>query len=351
MMSLYIIVRIGLFPVFFMLGNRLSKKHSFTLTYTIGLILITTALIYALMAGALFERNPYYVLIAAAIVGSGEGFYYFSANTCNQIVSTMQTRASFLSYNGAFNTIAGLFAPVFVSFLISIYEKEMDAYKAMLMAIIIIFIIVIFIALKINSKSADKESNIISVLRISNDRQWNDHNLAVFIYGLRDGLGLNTISLLVYNAAGNGNTYSKLQVLFCLLSIISYYSTKFLLNKRNIGLTFKTGVFFKIISTLVLVYIPNTRGAIIYGTINAFAAAFYDNSYNYLSASIIGRYENEMTARVVARETYLSFGRCVSMSVVLLCYRFLPENLYLTVAVSLLSFAPIFVEKLLIRYK
>ena len=50
-------------------------------------------------------------------------------------------------------------------------------------------------------------------------------------------------------------------------------------------------------------------GAIYYGIVNAIASAFYDNSYNYLSATIIGRYPSEMTARVVVRETYLSASR------------------------------------------
>ena len=77
LMCLYIIVRIGLFPIFFMLGNHLSKRHSFTLTYTLGLVFITLGLVFSLLAGPLFEANPFYVLIVAAIIGSGEGFYYF----------------------------------------------------------------------------------------------------------------------------------------------------------------------------------------------------------------------------------------------------------------------------------
>ncbi len=350
-MSLYIIVRIGLFPIFFMLGSRMVKKHSFTITYAIGLFLITAALAYVLFSGPLFERNAYYVLIAAAIIGSGEGFFYFSSNTCNQIVSTIETRANFLSYNGVFNNLGSLFSPIFASFLLAISPSETEAYRRMLMVIIAIFIIVIFIALTINAHSTDKGSSVIESLKISNDRQWNDHNLAVFLYGLRDGLGLNTINLLVYRAAGSGGIYSRLQTLFLFVSMLAYYATKYMMNRKMINRTFKLGVVLKMAGTFFLIYMPTTLGACIYGILNAFAAAFYDNTYSYISSSIIGRYEGEMTARVVAKETYLSLGRCVSMATVLLAYRFLPEDIYLNVSVTLLAFAPILVERILIRYK
>lgn len=351
MMCLYIIVRIGCFPIFFSLGTKLVKKYPFTLTYTIGLSLITCALIYALAATNLFEQNPYYVLVAAAIVGSGEGFYYFSANTCNQIVSSDETRGKFYVYNSVFNTIGSLFAPMFATLVLNSVEDEMFGYRILLYVIVVVFVIVIFVALKINTRSKDVNSSVIKSLKLTGDKKWLDHNIAVFCYGLRDGLGLNTINLLVYRAAGNGGTYSKVQTLFSFVGILAYYSTKRLLNKEYIGNTMQMGVIFRVISTLTLLYIPNMTGAITYGLINTLAAAFYDNSYNYLSAQIIGKYRDEMTVRVVAKETYLSLGRITSMCVVLLCYVLLPGETYLLVSVTLLSLAPIVVERLLVKYK
>ena len=350
MMSLYIIVRIGLFPLFFALGYHLSKKYAFTLTYILGLSLITLALVYALLAGPLFEVNPYYVLIAAAIVGSGEGFYYFSANTCNQIVSKTETRTEFFSYNGIFNNITSLLAPVYATFMLSISLDEMTGYKRILMTIIVVFIIVIGFAFKINKRSEDKGSSLLKALSLK-DKTWRDHNIAVFIYGLRNALELNTINLLIYNASKNGTTYSKLNVVFSIITIVTFRVLIKLVNRENMDKAFKIGVLIKIVSTLLLIFVPNMIGAIAYGVLNALATVFYDNSYNVLSANIIGLYRNEMTSRVVARETYLSLGRCLAMAFIILCYILLPEDMYLQVSVLLLAFTPIFVERILIRYK
>lgn len=350
MMSLYIIVRIGLFPLFFALGYQLSKKHTFTLTYIFGLSLITLALVYALLAGPLFEINPYYVLVAAAIVGSGEGFYYFSANTCNQIVSKTETRNEFFSYNGIFNNITSLLAPVYATFILSNSIDDMTGYKKILVTIIIIFIIVIGFAFKINKRSEDKNSSLLKALSLK-DKTWRDHNVAVFIYGLRNALELNTINLLIYNASKTGTTYSRLNVVFSIITIVTFRVLIKLVNRENLDKAFKIGVLIKIVSTLLLIFIPNMIGAISYGILNALATVFYDNSYNVLSANIIGLYKDEMTSRVVARETYLSLGRCIAMAFIILCYALLPEDMYLQVSVLLLAFTPIFVERILIRYK
>ena len=350
MMCLYIIVRIGMFPIFFILGNKIVKKYPFTVTYTIGLTLITCALVYALMAGKLFEQNAYYVLIAAAIVGTGEGFYYFSANTCNQIVSTLQSRSLFLSYNGLFNNVSSLLAPIFANIVLANSETEISGYKIILLTIIIVFIIVIFVALTINKRSEDVDSHVHTALKLD-DKQWRDHNIAVMMYGLRDGLGLNTISLLVYNAAGSSGVYSKLNVLFTFITILTYRVINRFLQRDKIDKTFKLGVVLKIVSTYSLIFFPSIPGAIVYGVGNAFAAVLFDNSYNYLSAVIIGRYQGEMTVRVVAKETYLSLSRCISMLFVLTCYQLLPENMYLQVSVFILTLSTIVVERILLKYK
>ena len=350
MMCLYIIVRIGLFPVFFILGNRLSRKHSFTLTYTLGLILITIGLVFSLLSGELFERAPYYVLLVAGIIGSGEGFYYFSANNCNQIVSTAQSRATFLSYNGIFNNITSLLAPVFSSIILSQTADELTGYRFILLSIIIVFVIVIILALRMSIKSDDKDISISKALSLK-DSVWRDHCIAVLFYGLRDGIGLNMISLLVYEAAGNGGVYSRLQIMFSFITIFAYRLLKRVLSKDRITRTMKAGVILKIASTYSLIFFPNTIGAIIYGIGNAFAAAFYDNSYSYLSANIIGRYPEEMTARVVAKETYLSLSRCTSMFIVLICYRLMSETIYLKASVFVLTLSTIVVERILLKYK
>lgn len=349
-MTIYTIIRIGLFPVSFILGSKIAKKVPFTYTYALGLILITCSLIYILIGKSLFELNRNFVYIAAVITGIGEGFYYFSANTCNQIVSNVQTRANFLSYNGIFTNITSLLAPFVANLIINGSKTDMDGYRTILIVTVVIFIFVVFIAMTINKKSDDKDVTLKRAFSLK-DPMWKDHQLAVFSYGLMNSLTLTAMNILIFDAAGSGNTYSRLQAVFALITIISYRLITKNLNKEHLNRTFLIGVVLKSSAVLMLVYCANMFGAIYYGIVNAIASAFYDNSYNYLSAYIIGKYPSEMTARVVTRECSLSLGRCVGMGFIVLCYLVLPESLYIKVSITTLTLTPIIVERLMIKYK
>lgn len=352
LMCLYIVFRIGMFPFFFIFGYKLSRKYPFTITYSLGLILITIALIFTLAVGDLFARMPYMVLVVATIIGIGEGFYYFSANTCNQIVSTNESRNQFLSFNGIFSNITNLLAPVFATFVLANSDNDMAGYRKILMSIIVIFILVIFVALSMNKRSEDTKDNLKEAFVLSfKEKRARDHSWAVFFYGLLNALSLNLISILVYQAAQGGDTYSKLQVLFSFITIVSFYVVRRFMNRETIAKTFTFGVVLRMAGFFILVFIPTLPGAIAFGVCNYLSNVFYDNCYNYLSANIIGCYRDKMTAMVVVREAVLSFARCLAMGFVILCYFILPEGIYLQFSVITLSFSAIVVEKILLKYK
>lgn len=349
-MCIYTIIRISLFPLFFILGSKIVKKHYFSYTFAIGLVFITASLVYALLGSPLFEKNAYCVLFAAVLTGIGEGFYWLSSNTCNVVVSTLESRAKFMSITGAVNSIGNLLAPFLANFIVNHSVNDIKAYKTILTIIIILYILVFFVSLTINIKSNDKGFDLANSFNLK-DKVWRDHSIAVILYGLRNSLTLALTNILVFNAAGSGGTYSKLQSLFAVITIVSYFLLAKALDKNHIDKTFMFGVFIAMSSTIVLVLFENVYGAIFFGVANALSCVFYENSYSYLSANIISRYKNEVTARVVARETYLSFSRCLGMGIIVLFYYLLPENLYLKVSVILLSLSSILVYKILIKYK
>ena len=349
LMCLYTIIRIGLFPLFFIIGYKLVNKHSYALTYTLGLIFNSCSLLYALFATNLFEINPSYILIGAMLQGIGDGLYWFSSNTCNQIVSSPITRAKFISFTGIFNNIGSVLAPFIANIIINNSVSDLKAYRLILSIVYILYIFVIFISFRINPSIKVNNISLKNAFSFK-DKRWNDHSLAVFFYGFRNSLTLVVTSILIYNASKNGDVYSKLQSLFYLITVVSF----FLLSKalrRNLNKVFIFGTILAFVSTVVLVFANNIYGAIFFGLSNALVVVFFDNTYNYLSANIISNYKEDMIARVVQRETCLSIGRCVGMGIVVLCYYVLPINIYLKVSVTVLSLTAILVYFILIKYK
>ena len=94
-MSIYTIVRIGLFPFFFTLGGKWAQKHSFAGPLTTGLVFIMLSLLFVLGAQDQFAVHPELVYGVAALTGIGEGLFWLSLNSLNQIVSSPQSRSRF----------------------------------------------------------------------------------------------------------------------------------------------------------------------------------------------------------------------------------------------------------------
>ena len=104
-MSVYTIVRIGLFPLFFTLGGKWAQKHSFAGPLATGLVFIMLSLLFVLAAQDQFAVHPELVYGVAALTGIGEGLFWLSLNSLNQIVSSPQSRSRFLSSVGICNNI------------------------------------------------------------------------------------------------------------------------------------------------------------------------------------------------------------------------------------------------------
>lgn len=92
------------------------------------------------------------------------------------------------------------------------------------------------------------------------------------------------------------------------------------------------------LSTIVLVMIPNIYGAIFYGIVNGIASPMYANPYQIIAMDVINEYNREnMTGRVIAKEIYLSIGRCTGMLCIVASSFILNPDIFLKVSVVFCS--------------
>lgn len=337
-----------------MLGSLLAIKifvsKKFTIPYASGLALMTGALIFDLCAGSLFTKNNYYVLIPGFIWGFGEGFFYYAYNACNQVVTTPQSRPLFLQFGGIINNICVLLSPLLSNFIITNSKTDIIGYRNILYVITFMHLVVISVSLTINEGSQDKGVSFSKLLNLK-DEMWADEFKAVFAYGLMNSVYLTLTNLLVFDAAGNGGLYSKVQIFFSLCAIIAYRFLAKALKKENISKSFVFGYLLKISALLILVYVRNVYAAIYYGVVNAISNVYYDSSYSFISSLIVSKYEGEIVPRVAIREIPLGLGRTLGMILVVACYFIIPKY-YLIVPSTILSLTPIItIYVFLKRYK
>ena len=343
-MALYTCIRIGLFPICFTLAGKAARKVSYGVTMSTGLVFLFLQCFFVLNYNHLIEMNNNWVYFVAMLYGLGEGCYYLSVNTLNQLVTTPKTRNKFLGVSGALSNISNVVAPLLASFIIDMSLNDMDGYLNIFKIVLVIFGFIAVLGLLINEKGNPMPFSVRKSLRFQNDPQWKYVLMTCFIYGFQNSLILALTGLLVYNATnGSGSLYGKLLAVFSLLTILSYsfVSKKMIRTNRMKYYTF--GAFFMSSATIILVVCPNIYGALYYGIVNAIATPFFNNAFNIIIMNAINDYaHNEnLVGRVIAKETYLSVSRCIGMLFIVTCNYFLPENMYLYVSVILLSLSPI----------
>ena len=343
-MALYTCIRIAMFPICFTIAGKIARKVSYGITLSIGLVFLIIQLLFVLTYNELFAVYHYYVYIVALFYGIGEGFYYLSVNTLNQLVTTPQTRNSFLGISGVIGNFASVVAPLLATFIIDLSISDMNGYINIFKIVVCLFVIMTIVALMIKEKGNPSNFSVIKCLSFQKDPQWKYVLTTYFIYGFRDSLVLALSGLLVYNATnGSGSLYGKLLAIFAFLTILSYMFVSKNMVRTNRMKYYTIGGIFLSSATIVLVLFPNIYGAIYYGVVNAIASAFYSTPFSLITMNALNDYvlTENIVGRVIARETYLSVSRCIGMLFIVLCSYLLPENIYLYVSVILLSTSPI----------
>lgn len=342
-MSIYTAIRIGLFPFFFTIGGKMTRKVPFSLPISCGLSFIVLSLLFVLRQEELMAANSMYVYIVAILTGMGEGLYWYSINSCNQIVPRPEDRAPYLSYVGIFNNCTSLLAPIIAGVIIALSGDDTAGYFNIFKLVIGVYVLItlITVTLKIENRSSEP-FHLWRCLSLK-DRFWNKVLFSTFVYGIRDSLTLTLTGLMVYDATGgDGGTYSNLLAVFSVAAIICFRLMAKKMNNNNLFRFFYVGTFFIVTSTLVLVYINNLFAAVYFGFANAIGTAFYGNPYSYLMLEMTGKYSHEnISGRVIAKETAMSLGRCFGMLLIVAMYYLIKEPYYLTVSVTFCSLCPL----------
>jgi len=344
-MTLYSFIRCGLFPVSDIIGTKIIKKHSYALPIGISLVIISLSLLCALGGTDYFIKNKFYVLIVACITGIGEGLYWFSVNCANQIVTNKETRATYLSISGILNNIGSFIAPLISAFIVSKASNDMIGYRNILYFIFVLYVIITGVAVTINKKDERGVNYSLKTCLSMKDPIWKNNCLGILFYGIANAITLNLSSIMIFNAAGSGGLYSKLLVLFSLVTIISLRFLPITLRKENIKKTFLISAILHVSSTIVLVVFSNVYGAIYFGIANALCVAFYDNAYSKISMDTVSCFKDDMTGRVVANEFYVAYGRLIALGFFVICYFIFGEEKFIRVAVLCTSIFPLFCYK------
>ena len=320
-LNIYQMVRLGMLGIVAVISAKLSYRLRMSVTLTIGLICITLSVMVLLILQERVADNMLYVYLIALIWGSGEGFFWISLNTLNQLITSPVTRGNYLGVNGAVTNIATILAPLFSAQILAMYTIEIDGYYMMFKFVIVMFILISILSMLIKSPVEKKTFSVIkTIFEGRHDLQWNYVIRTQFCWGVRDAAVMSLTGILIYQAVGNGTAYGRLLAVFAIVATISNYIVGKIVRKNNRIFYLAIGATGLFISGMSLVVIPGIAGAITHGMLANLFFAFMSIPYSIIAMNIISDYmKNEnVIGRTTCREVMTATGRVFGLAILVL---------------------------------
>ncbi len=339
-MTVYSMLRFGLFPLGFFFGGILSRKLKLSGSLATGLIIMIMGMCYLLFMNEAITANTGLVFVVAIFFGIGEGLYWCSIVVLNLLSSTKESRAKYLSTMGIMNSTSSIIAPLAANWIIVNSVSDIAGYLRIFQVVIFIYALTAALSLLVKIPTPRGRYTLIDKFVLKNDAQWRYIMNSHFLFGVRESITLVLAGLLVYNATGGkGAVYSQLLAIFAVLSIISFYFAGKMIKRNNRLKSYQIGAFFVFTSTVVLVVFPNIYGAIYYGLMNAIAIPFYANPFSIIMMNGMQDYihQESILGRTIIKEVAINFGRVIGMGLILLFSLFLPKAVFLPTAVIFAS--------------
>lgn len=346
-MTVYAMIRFGLFPLGFLLGGFFSRRTHLAWTLTTGLVIIIGTMGFLLSFNAMFETHYYFIYLIGVFFGIGEGMYWFSVNNMSLAVSDKATRGMFIATMSIANTTSTVLAPSIAALIVNYAPTETQGYLFIFQVVIVVHSITAYLASRISVKANPTNYTLLDKFNTRHDAQWRYMMNSHLLFGIRDSITLVLTGLMLYAAIGNnGSLYSRLLIGFAVIGIIASAIVRKVQTRKNRLTLYTYSAFVLFTATMILVLSPNVIGGMVYGVLNAFAAPFFINPYSIIVMNAMQDYteKGSVYGHMIIKELMLNIGRIIGMGFILLSYSILPAEWYLPVAVfSSAIFAPILV--------
>jgi MFS transporter, YQGE family, putative transporter len=342
-MTAYAMVRFGFFPIAFTIGAHIGRKYRLSLTMTAGLLLIVCGLLVLLTLRERIGELGYAIYIIGMIFGMGEGFFWLSTVSLNQLVSSKESRGKYLGFMGMFNGLTNIIAPLMAAQIVVWSPNDIEGYLRIFQLVIVLYLIIAYLASTIRVISQKGKFTVLDKVFQTKDKQWTYIFNSHLLFGIRDSLVLMLTGLLIYRATGgSGSTYGRLLAVFAMISIASFYLAGKVITRKNRLRMYQFGALFTSISTIILVLFPTTAGAVAFGILASLVAPFYVLPFQIITMNATSDYmEENIMGHIISKEIGITSGRLLGMLTIITFSFIFPEEIFLPLAVIFCSMFPI----------
>ena len=337
-MSIYSLIRYGTLGVFALFSAKLSTKIRMSYSLTIGLVLITSAVLFLLNVKERIGVDMYLIYLIGFIWGGGEGFFWVTVNSLQQMITRIESRGYYLGINGVLCNAATIIAPLLSAFILSLGKEEIQGYYLLFQLAIAIFICIAILSFFLQAAGVGRKFKMMdSFTSIKQDLHWRYIMLAQFFWGFREAATLSLTGLLIYSAIGNGTEYGRWLSLFAVLATISNYFCGRVVKKKNRINLLTIGALGIFISGVALL-LGNRTGAAIHGVMHYSFLAWAATPFSVISMNVVSEYaqRENLVGRTLAREIVIACGRMVGLSIIIFITSWIPSTTGLNIGMVVL---------------
>ncbi|WP_168188683.1 MFS transporter [Thermoflavimicrobium daqui] len=298
----------------FVFAGWLVKRVDRVISVRLGVGIQAIFYLTVLMLGT---HSSEYATWLGIFLGVGTGFFWLGYNVIYFEITERDNRDIYNGMNGLFSSLAGMIAP-FISGLIITRIDQLLGYRiifAISLGIFVAAVIVSFFLDKRAAKGAFRLSLILEQAR-HRDHSWFWVNCAMIAHGLREGVFVFLIGLLVYITTKNELILGTYFTVSYLVSLLSFYVVGKWLPTHARNHAILIGAVMMGVVLIPFIWKGESWTMFVYGI---GAALFYPLYYTPLTSMVfdlIGKDKEAVSLRVeyvVMRELALNIGRLVGL--------------------------------------
>lgn len=331
-------------PVMFFAAGYIAKRRTSVFTLRAGILLHAAFYALTLWGGNRLAGHP---MVMGMMMGTAAGFYWCSFSELSLRCTSSESRDRFYGMNGVVGAIAGMTAPPVAGTLISFEDRlgGLTGYHLVFGLSLALFVVGSFVSTRLSQERLAEPFHFRVMWTGLADRAWRRVLFGSTIYGLREGVFLFLIGLLMYIATGSELELGEFFLLQSALSFASFFVVSRVVHAENRGRSLGIGAVLMAGCALLFLLPLRTSTLIWYGSAVAICLPLFLVPMQGTIFDNIGRLakqseDNVRMEHIVVREAFANAGRVIGVSTFLLWIMFNPSGSripYLAVGIGLVQ--------------
>jgi len=303
-------------PVAFIFSGWFAKRRDAVFTLRIGITLHALFYGLSLVGGTRIAAMP---AVLGAVMGTAAGFYWLSFNMLSFKDSEAGGRERFYGVNGVMGAMAGMAAPFLAGYVISAEDRfgGLSGYHVIFTLSLGLFLLAALVSSRLHDEETSGPLSLAKAFLAWRVRPWRMVLLGCFSYGLREGVFLFLIGLLMYISTGSELKLGEFVLLQSGLSAFSFFAVSRFVKPRRRLWVLGVGAGSMLGAALLFLFPINAWLLLIYGSAIALALPLFLiplQGVVFDGVSALDRTNAIYMEHIIVREVFENAGRVLGIA-------------------------------------